>query len=82
VRGQAICWKDEEKEEEGENGEAFDGTGNNAVIPGKYCKLIQSSYQIPTCSYISSDKDADSKRGESVHADDVISYRIAPVDRE
>jgi hypothetical protein len=42
------------------------------VIPGEYCKLIQSSDEIPAGSDVSSDEYADGKCGEGVHAEEQL----------
>jgi hypothetical protein len=47
---------------------------HNPVVPGKDCKLIKSSYQIPPRSDVSGYEDGKSEDGEGVHESRPIAW--------
>lgn len=82
VGSQSFKRKDENNEDEGNDGKclgcsrlsrsATDQQGcfctyHHTVVPGKNGEFVQSCYQIPAGSDVTSDKNADGKRREWVH---------------
>jgi len=63
----AIDGDDEQEEKNGEDGEAFGGSRDDAVVPSENSQLIQSRNKIPTRGNVSSDEDADGQGREGVH---------------
>lgn len=58
---------DQEDEEDGQHRKPFCRTCPNSVVPGKYCKLIQLSNEVPACRDISCGEDRSREDGKRVH---------------
>jgi len=59
--------QDKKEEEDGEDSEAFSGSGDDSEVPGKDGQLVQAGDEIPAGGRVSRDEDSERDNGECVH---------------
>ena len=55
--GEAFEGEDEDKEEKGEDGEAFGCSGHDAVVGGEDGELVEAGYEVPASCDVAGDED-------------------------